>query len=198
MGLRKPAPGEVTRLLQEWNAGDRTALDRLTPLVYHELRRLAAHYLRGERPGHTLPSTALVHEAWLRLSDESGVQWQGRAHFFGIAARLIRQILVDHARRRQTAKRDPGGPLLSLDEALDVPGQDRVDLVRLDEALQALAKRDELQSRIIELRFFAGLSIEETGEVVGISPATVKREWAMARAWLYRELSRKAGGPKGA
>jgi len=105
---------------------------------------------------------------------------------------------VDHARRRQTAKRDPGGPLLSLDEALDVPGQDRVDLVRLDEALQALAKRDELQSRIIELRFFAGLSIEETGEVVGISPATVKREWAMARAWLYRELSRKAGGPKGA
>ena len=196
--MRKPAAGEVTRLLQEWSAGDRTALDRLTPLVYHELRRLAAHYLRGERPGHTLPSTALVHEAWLRLSDESGVQWQGRAHFFGIAARLIRQILVDHARRRQTAKRDPGGPLLSLDEALDVPGQDRVDLVRLDEALQALAKRDELQSRIIELRFFAGLSIEETGEVVGISPATVKREWAMARAWLYRELSRKAGGPKGA
>jgi RNA polymerase sigma factor (TIGR02999 family) len=178
-------------LLREWSAGDRTALNRLTPLVYHELRRLAARHLRGERPGHTLPSTAVVHEAWLRLSNQAPVRWQDRAHFFGVAARLIRQILVDHARRRQTVKRDPGGPLLSLDEALEIPGQDRVDLIRLDDALQALAKRDEVQSRIVELRFFAGLSIEEAAEVVGVSPASVKREWAMARAWLFRELTRK-------
>ncbi|MBI1898601.1 MAG: sigma-70 family RNA polymerase sigma factor [Acidobacteria bacterium] len=189
--MGQAAPGEVTRLLQQWAAGDRSALDRLTPLVYDELRRLAAHYLRRERPDHTLASTALVHEAWLRLSDQTGISWQDRAHFFGIAARLTRQILVDHARRRQTAKRDPGGTLLSLDEALDVPGRSPVDLVRLDDALEALARRDELQSRIVELRFFAGLSVEETSEVVGWSPATVKREWVVARAWLFRELSRQ-------
>jgi RNA polymerase sigma factor (TIGR02999 family) len=160
------------------------------PLVYEELRTLAGHYLRREKPGHTLQSTALVHEAYLRLANQPAIDWQNRAHFFGIAARLIRQILVDHARSKLTAKRD-GGLKISLDEALDVPGGRELDLVRLDDALQGLARIDEQQSRIVELRFFGGLSIEETAEVVGVSPRTVKREWATARAWLFRELSRK-------
>jgi len=183
---------DVTRLLLDWSQeGNRTALDALTPLVYDELRRLAGAYLRRERHDHTLQSTALVHEAYLKLIDQRNVQWQNRAHFFGVAAQMIRRILVDHARGHQAAKRGSGAAQLSLDEALGVPGQQRdVNLVALDDALGELEKLDPQQSRVIELRYFAGLSIEETAEVMSISPATVKREWSTARAWLFRELNR--------
>ena len=180
----------VTTLLAEWSRGDSEALQRLTPLIYEELRRLASHYLRREGQGQTLQTTALVHEAYLRMVSQDSVDWQGRSHFFGIAARLIRQILVDHARKRQAGKRDSGGPLLSFDERLELPDGGQVDLIRLDDALNGLARIDELQGRIVELRFFGGLSIEETAQLIGTSPRTVKRQWAIARAWLFRELSR--------
>jgi RNA polymerase sigma factor (TIGR02999 family) len=175
-------------LLVEWGKGDRSALEKLTPLVYEELKRLATRYLRRERREHTLQSTALVHEAWLRLIDQKHVHWQNRAQFFGIAAEMIRRILIDHARNRQAAKRGDGALKLTLDDALAAPDIRDLDLVALDDALQDLAKFDPQQSRMVELRFFAGLSIEESAEVLGVSPATVKREWAAARAWLYREL----------
>jgi RNA polymerase sigma factor (TIGR02999 family) len=175
-------------LLVEWGKGDRGALEKLTPLVYEELKRLATRYLRRERREHTLQSTALVHEAWLRLIDQKHVHWQNRAQFFGIAAEMIRRILIDHARNRQAAKRGDGALKLTLDDALAAPDIRDLDLVALDDALQDLAKFDPQQSRMVELRFFAGLSIEESAEVLGVSPATVKREWAAARAWLYREL----------
>jgi RNA polymerase sigma factor (TIGR02999 family) len=180
----------ITTLLSEWGRGEPEALQRLTPLVYEELRRLASYYLHQEAPGNTLQSTALVHEAYLRLVNQDVVNWQGRSHFFGIAARLIRQILVDHARKRNAGKRQSGGPLLTLDESTDFPGNCQVDLVRLDDALAGLAAIDEQQSRIVELRFFGGLSIEETAQLIGISPRGVTRQWAIARAWLFRELSR--------
>jgi RNA polymerase sigma factor (TIGR02999 family) len=180
----------ITTLLAEWGRGEPEALQRLTPLVYDELRRLASHYLRRESDGITLQTTALVNEAYLRMVNQDEVNWQGRHHFFGIAARLIRQVLVDEARKRHAGKRHSGGPLLSLDENIDVPGgAGAVDLVRLDDALNSLAAIDEQQSRIIELRFFGGLSIEETAQLIGISASSVKREWAIARAWLFRELS---------
>ena len=180
----------ITTLLAEWGRGEPEALQRLTPLVYEELRRLASHYLRQETDGVTLQTTALVHEAYLRMVNQDEVDWQGRSHFFGIAARLIRQILVDNARKRHAGKRQSGGPLLSLDEHIDLPGGGQlVDLMKLDDALNSLAAIDEQQSRIIELRFFGGLSIEETAQLVGISPRSVKRQWAIARAWLFRELS---------
>ncbi len=189
------AAEDVTRLLLDWSqAGNRAALDALTPLVYDELRRLAGAYLRRERHDHTLQSTALVHEAYLKLIDQRNVHWQNRAHFFGVAAQMIRRILVDHARGHQAVKRGSGAAQLSLDEALGVPGQQRdVNLVALDDALGELEKLDPQQSRVIELRYFAGLSIEETAEVMSISPATVKREWSTARAWLFRELNRMGG-----
>ncbi|MBI4910379.1 MAG: sigma-70 family RNA polymerase sigma factor [Acidobacteria bacterium] len=180
----------ITALLGEWGRGEPEALQRLTPLVYEELRRLAHHYLRQETNGNTLQSTALVHEAYLRLVGQDSVSWQGRSHFFAIAARLIRQILVDHARKRHAGKRESGGPLLSLDESIGLPAGTHVDLIRLDDALSSLAMIDPQQSQIIELRFFGGLSIEETAHLIGISPRSVKREWAIARAWLFRELSR--------
>jgi RNA polymerase sigma factor (TIGR02999 family) len=180
----------VTRLLVDWGQGDQEALDQLAPLVYDELRRLAGNQLRRERPGHTLQSTALVHEAYLRLIDQKNVRWQNRAHFFGVASQMIRRILVDHARAHQAAKRGAGVPRLELDEALDAGVQRDLDLVALDDALESLGRLDPQQARIIELRFFGGLSIDETAEVIGISPATVKREWSSARAWLFRELTR--------
>jgi RNA polymerase sigma factor (TIGR02999 family) len=180
----------VTTLLAEWSRGDTEALQRLIPLVYEELRRLSRHYLRLEGQGHTLQTTALVHEAYLRMVNQDAVDWHGRSHFFGIAAKLIRQILVDHARKRQAGKRDSGGPLLSFDESFQLPDGGQVDLVRLDAALSRLARIDEQQSRIIELRFFGGLSIEEAAQLIGISPRTLTRQWAIARAWLFRELSR--------
>lgn len=184
----------VTQLLASWSKGDRGALERLTPLVYGELKRLAGRYLRRERPGHTLQATALVHEAFLRLVDQRNVEWQNRAHFFGVAAQLIRRILVDHARGRMAAKRGANAVKLSLEDVVETPRQRPLDLVALDDALDALAKMDPQQSRIVELRFFAGLSIEETAEVLRISPATVKRDWTAAKAWLYRDLSGRAAG----
>jgi RNA polymerase sigma factor (TIGR02999 family) len=180
---------DVTRLLADWSKGDRRALDELLPLVYEELRHLANAYLRRERDGHTLQSTALVHEAFLRLVNQRDVQWHGRAHFFGIAAQMIRRILVDHARAQRAAKRGAGAVRLELDEALAVSEQRDLDLIALDEALERLAMMDERQSRIVELRFFAGLSVDDTADVMGISTATVKREWSSARAWLFREIA---------
>ena len=176
----------VTRLLQNVSAGEPDALDALLPLVYSELRRRAANYLRRERPNHTLQATALVNEAYLRLVDQQHVRWQNRAHFFAIAAQAMRRILVDHARGRRRAKRD--GVLVPLDDAEPLVDGRQVDLLALDEALETLAARDKQQSRIVELRYFGGLSIEETAEVLRVSTATVKRDWAMARAWLHQQL----------
>jgi RNA polymerase sigma factor (TIGR02999 family) len=182
------APNQgVTRLLVRWTDGDGAALDELMPLVYDELRRLAQAYLRRESVGHTLQSTALVHEAYIRLIDQR-VSWQNRAHFFAIAAQSMRRILVDHARSRNAAKRGDGACRVTLDEGLIEAQQRDVDVIALDEALTNLAKLDPQQGQIVELRFFAGLSIEDTAEVLKISPATVKRDWAMAKAWLYREM----------
>jgi RNA polymerase sigma factor (TIGR02999 family) len=181
---------QVTELLVRWRQGDRQALDALIPLVYEELRRIAQHFLHRERPGHTLQSTALVHEAYVRMVGQNLPQWQSRAHFFGIAAQLMRQILVDHARSRQAVKRGGDPVKLSLDESTALPEQKDLDLIALDDALRSLSELDAQQSRIVELRYFAGLTIEDTSEVMGISPATVKRDWATARAWLQREMMR--------
>jgi RNA polymerase sigma factor (TIGR02999 family) len=179
----------ITELLVGYGRGDKDALDRLMPIVYEELRRQAARYLRKERPGHTLQTTALIHEAYVRLVDQHDVQWQNRAHFFGIAAQLMRRILVDHARTKKRVKRGGSDVRVSLGDAdVAVKAQD-LDVVALDEALQRLAAIDEQQSRVVELRFFSGLSVEETAEVMGISKATVKRDWSMAKAWLHRELT---------
>jgi RNA polymerase sigma factor (TIGR02999 family) len=181
----------VTQMLNAWGKGDQKSLDKLLPLVYDELRRLAASYLRRERPDHTLQPTALVHEAYFRLIDQREVSWQNRAHFFGIAAQIMRRILVDHARSHLYAKRGGGAQKLSLDEVICLPDQKEVELTALDEALNKLEAIDPRQSRIIELRYFGGLSIEATAEVLGISSATVKREWSMARAWLHRQISKE-------
>jgi RNA polymerase sigma factor (TIGR02999 family) len=178
-------------MLVDWSRGDQQALAELMPLVYDELRQIAARYLRREHPGHTLQTTALVHEAYLRLIDQKHVNWQNRAHFFGIAAQMMRRILVDHARGQRTDKRGGGATKLSLDEAIGLAEEREVDLVALDDALTNLAAMDAQQSRIVELRFFGGLTVEEVAEVIGVSPATVKREWSMAKAWLYRELGKK-------
>jgi len=185
-----PSPKELSQLLVAWRGGDQTALDRLTPLVHQELRRLAKHYMRGERPGHTLQATALVNEAYMRLIDYREMQWQNRAHFFAVAAQLMRRVLVDHARSRNYAKRGGIQQRLSLSEADQVADKPDVDLAALDDALKTLAEMNEQQSRIVELRFFGGLTIEETAEVLGISHATVERDWAVARAWLRREIQR--------
>ena len=178
----------ISHLLKEWNAGDPEALDRLTPLVYEELRRQAARYLRRERPGHTLQTTALIHEAYLRLADAKDVQWQDRAHFFAIAANLMRRILVDHARRRDADKRGGSQVRVQLDEALALANESEVDLLAVDEALNRLAAIDPQQARVVELRFFSGLSVEETAAALGVSATTVKRDWRVARAWLRREI----------
>jgi len=184
-------PSEITRLLQDWRGGDGKALDILLPRVYKELRRLAHHQLRNERPDHTLQSAALVHEAYLRLVGVSPPQqWESRTHFFAIAAQLMRQILVDYARRHGAAKRGGGVCKLSLEDAMATPRRARVDIVALDDALHALARIDERQSRVVELRFFAGLSLNEISQVLEIAPATVQRDWIAARAWLHREISR--------
>ncbi len=185
------SPATITQLLIRWRDGDRVALDELLPKVYNELRRLANHYLRQERAGHTLQPSDLVHEAYLRLVDEKEVDWQNRAHFFGIAAVRMRHILVEHARSRQAAKRGGGEYRLSLSEA-DRPAERRdVNLLALDDALQRLEAMDAQKARIVELRYFGGLTIEETAEALKISPATVKRDWSMARAWLRSEISNK-------
>jgi RNA polymerase sigma-70 factor (ECF subfamily) len=185
--MRKPE--SITELLVDWSKGDQKALDKLMPLVYSELRRLAGNYLRRERPGHTLQPTALVNEAYLKLIDQRNAKWQNRAQFFGIAAQLMRRILVDHARAHQAAKR--GGSdqqRLSITSAEQIDRKPEVDLLALHEALEELATLDPQQERIVELRFFGGLSIEETAEVLSIGHATVERDWKMARAWLRRKL----------
>ena len=182
-------PEGITQLLIDWGKGDQAALEKLMPLVYSELRRLASNYLRRERGEHTLQPTALVNEAYLKLVDQRNAKWQNRAHFFGISAQLMRRILVDHARQRQAVKR--GGveqQRLSITSAQAVMRQPETDLLALNEALEELTKMDPLHGRIVELKFFGGLSIEETAEVLGISHATVERDWKLARAWLRRQL----------
>jgi len=178
----------ITHLLKEWGEGDQQALDELTPLVYEELRQQAARYLRKERPNHSLQATALINEAFLRLIDVKDVQWQNRAHFFAIAANLMRRVLVDHARRRDAEKRGGSQVCLTLDEGLAWANEPDVDLLAIDEALDRLALIDEQQARIVELRFFSGLTVDETATALGISPKTVKRDWSVARAWLKREI----------
>jgi RNA polymerase sigma factor (TIGR02999 family) len=182
---------QVSKLLVNWRQGDEGAREALIPLVYDELRRLARRHLRRERPDHSLQSAALVHEAYLRLVRQDQPQWQNRAHFFGVAAQLMRHILVDHARNRAAAKRGAGAPRITLNPEIALPQERDVDLVTLDDALNRLGALDAQQSRVVELRFFGGLSIEETSVVLGVSPATVKREWATARAWLRREMKNK-------
>ena len=184
---------QVTVLLAKWAQGDREALDALTPLVYNELRKLAKSYLRRERVGHTLEGTALVHEAYLRLIDQREVEWRNRNHFFALAAELIRRILVDHARAKIAAKRGGNNVKLSLDEAMTPVDEKDLDLLALNDALDALERTDAQGSRIVELRYFAGLTIEETADVLQISTATVKRDWVMAKAFLKREMLRHAG-----
>lgn len=184
-------PTDVTGLLQKWTAGDTSAMEQLTPLIYDELRRLAHRHLRRERRDHTLQSTALVHEVWLRLVDQKQAKWRDRAHFFAIGSQMIRRILVDHARAQHREKRGGGATMLVLDEAIDLPRQRGLELIALDDALQDLARLDARQSQVIELRFFAGLSIDETAEALGISKATVHRDWITGRAWLLRELDRR-------
>ena len=180
----------VTQMLRDWSNGDREVVDKLIPVVYEELRRQAARYLRRERPGHTLQTTALIHEAYIRLIDQKNVRWQNRAHFFAIAAQLMRRILVDHARSRQAAKRGGSDIKLPLEEAMIASEGREVDLVALDEALERLAAIDPQQSRVVELKFFSGMTVEETAEVLDVSPRTVKRDWNVAKAWLRREISK--------
>jgi RNA polymerase sigma factor (TIGR02999 family) len=183
------SPEGITQLLIDWGNGDQAALEKLMPLVYSELRRLASNYLRRERNEHTLQPTALVNEAYLKLVDQRNARWQNRAHFFGISAQLMRRILVDHARQHQAAKRGGAGQQrISITSAETVVKQPQVDLLALNEALEELAKMDPQQSRIVELKFFGGLSIEEIAEVLSIGHATVERDWKMARAWLRRQL----------
>jgi RNA polymerase sigma factor (TIGR02999 family) len=178
----------IARLLTDWANHDPTARERLVPLVYEELRRLAHHYMRGEREGHTLQTTAVVNEVYLRLAGIDALGWRDRAHFFAMAATLMRRVLVDYARQRGRDKRGGGVSVTSLDENAIAP-QPAVDVVALDRALERLVAVDRQQSRVVELRFFAGLSVKETAEALGISPATVKRDWATAKLWLYNELS---------
>jgi RNA polymerase sigma factor (TIGR02999 family) len=188
------SPPDVTRLLIEWRGGRQEALDKLMPIVYRELQALARRYLSRERYGHTLQSTALVHEAYLKLVDQRAVEWQNRAHFFGIAAQMMRRVLVDYARRRQRSKRGSDGTRVTLVEGLAASEPRGIDAIALDEALTSLERLDPQQGRIVELRFFGGLSVEETAEVMEISTGTVKREWRTAKAWLYRQIQGSEAG----
>jgi RNA polymerase sigma factor (TIGR02999 family) len=187
--LLQPSPELVTELLAKWRAGDQDALGALVPLVYNELRKAAHRYLRHERPDHTLQSTGLVHEAYLRLRKQGAHEFENRAHFFAIAAQLMRQTLVEYARHRNAEKRNAGGRL-TLDDTVQLLKAKNVDLIALDDALDGLAKLDPRQSRVVELRFFGGLSVEETSRVLGVSRDTVKRDWATAKIWLYHEMTR--------
>lgn len=195
--MRRPVqPGEeaesdISRLLRAWTEGDQSALQKLTPIVYEELHRLARRYLKGERTGHSLQTTALVNEAYMRLVDYRRMQWQDRAHFFAVSAQVMRRILVEHARRRNL-KRGAGVPHVSLEEAAVVGGSRTADLVALDDAMNTLARVDPRKVQVVEMRFFGGLSVEETAEVLRVSPITVMRDWNTAKAWLYRELTGRA------
>jgi RNA polymerase sigma factor (TIGR02999 family) len=189
MGL--PSSHEVTRLLKAWNGGDEEALQKLTPLVYRQLHQIAQRYMAGERSGHTLQTSALVNEAYLRLVDCGQVNWQDRAHFFAISANLMRRILIDFARSRGYLKRGGAAPHISLEEAPALCNEPDVNLVALDDALKALSAIDERKSKVVELRFFGGLNVEETAEALGVSSDTVIRDWRLAKIWLLRELSRE-------
>ncbi len=189
--MTSPAPKEVTQLLIAWSNGEEEALEKLVPLIYDELRRIARRYMKREPAGHTLQTTALVNEAYLRLIEQKGMKWQNRAHFFAISAQLMRRILVSMARARHADKRGGEARQVSLDEALVISEERAAELVALDEAMNELAALDPRRSRVVELRYFGGLSVEETAEVLNISPETVMRDWKRARAWLYTELNRK-------
>lgn len=184
----KPDKNEITQLLKDWSDGDQTAFDKLIPLVYAELHRLAHQHMRREQPGHMLQTSALINEAYLRLVQQPQIRWEDRAHFYGIAARLMRRILVDEARKRNSAKRGGGAIQVSLIEATNVSQEQAANVVALDEALKTLESVDYRQSEVVELRFFGGLSIEETAEVLKVSPGTVMRDWTFARAWLRNEM----------
>jgi RNA polymerase sigma-70 factor, ECF subfamily len=186
------AAPDVTQLLVSWSKGDKTALDQMTPIVYEELRRLARHFLAGERPDHTLEPTALVHEAYIRLIDQRAVDWRNRAQFLGLAASMMRRILINHAEGRHAAKRQGHAEVVALDDALGAFTQPKVDLLSLNRSLEELSRLDARQGQVVELRYFGGLSIEETAEVIGVSPATVKREWATARLWLLQHMEGSA------
>ena len=190
------SPEEVSGLLQAWSEGDRDALDRLTPIVYGELHRLAQRYMRRERPGHSLQATALVNEAYMRLADYKSMRWQNRAHFFAVSAQLMRRILVEHA-RRHNLKRGGDVPHVALEETVMIGGDRDADLVSLDDAMNTLARFDARKAQVVEMRFFGGLSVEETAEVLKVSSVTVMRDWSTAKAWLYRELAGEAhDGPE--
>jgi RNA polymerase sigma-70 factor, ECF subfamily len=194
MGRRegtRPSPGDVTKLLVAWGGGDHASLDRLMPIVYDELRLLAHHRMRGERPGHTLQTTALVNEAYLRLVDLRQIQWQDRVHFFAMCARLMRRVLVEVARSRRYLKRGGGRPQITFHEALMVSNERGTDLVALDDALETLAAVDHRKSQVVELRFFGGLTVEETAEALRVSRDTVIRDWNIAKVWLLRELDQE-------
>ncbi|HEX8560672.1 MAG TPA: sigma-70 family RNA polymerase sigma factor [Pyrinomonadaceae bacterium] len=191
------SPQEITRLLADWGGGDRQALEKLTPLVYAELRRIARRQMRDERAGHTLQATALVNEAFLRLAGGGVAEWSGRAHFYAVCAQVMRHVLIDHARAHARDKRGGGAAHVALDEAAAVAGGQAGELLALDEALRALEEVDPQKGRVVELRYFAGLSVEEAAEVLGVSPTTVRREWRRAKAWLYRALAGEAGAATG-
>jgi RNA polymerase sigma factor (TIGR02999 family) len=191
--MRTASSEEVTQLLVAWSNGNKAALDQLMPLVYRELHRLARRRLGRENAGHTLQTTALVNEAYLRLVGQKESQWQNRAHFFAIAAQMMRRILVDYARSRHYAKRGGGAPKVSFDEIMAVSGGRAADVVALDEALTTLGELDQRKSKMVELRFFGGLSIEETAEVLGVSPGTIRRDWTLTKAWLQREINSTRG-----
>jgi RNA polymerase sigma factor (TIGR02999 family) len=192
--LRSAEQTDVTQLLLAWNGGEGGARDELLRAVYGELRRIASGHMAGESPGHTLQATALVNEAYVRLVDQTRVQWRNRSHFFGIAAQLMRRILVDHARRRHAAKRGGGATIVEFEDSLTPRSRRSVDLVVLDDILTRLDEFDSNAARLVELRYFGGLTIDETAEVLGVSPATVKREWTAARAWMHRELTKGSAG----
>ena len=189
--MPKPDQQAVTRLLERWGSGDRAALEELTPLVYEELRRLAHSYMRHEHEGHTLQTTALVHEAYVRLIDQPSVPWQSRAHFLGVAAQAMRHILVDYARQKRAGKRGGGARRVALDDGAVASAERAADLVALDDAMQGLAALHPRRCRVVELRYFGGMNNREAAEVLAVSEATVQREWRFARAWLYRELARQ-------
>ena len=189
---KTPPCGQVSGLLRAWSDGDRDALGRLTSVVYDELHRLAQSYMRRERPGHSLQTTALVHEAYMRLVDYKDMRWQDRAHFFAVSAQVMRRILVEHA-RRHNLKRGGGVQHVSLEETAVVGGDRAADLVALDDAMDALARLDPRKVQVVEMRFFGGLSVDETAEVLKVSPVTVMRDWSTAKAWLYRELTDRTG-----
>ncbi len=191
--MTNPPPEEMSQLLRDWSNGDQEALNKVMPIVYQELHRLAHHYMRRERPGHTLQTTALVNEAYMRLADYKKMRWQSRAHFFAVAAQVMRRILVEQARSKNVAKRGGGAQKISLDETAVISPGRSTEVIAVDDALTELESWDPRKGKIVELRFFGGLSIEETAEVLKVSPTTVQREWRSAKAWLYRAISEGGG-----